>query len=58
MQTAFYQHNLTFSQLDGINEDGLPLIEKGIREGDNWQYKINRGKKKKVQKNYLIVSIF
>jgi len=43
LQTAFYQHNLTFSQLDGINEDGLPLIEKGIREGDNWQYKINRG---------------
>ncbi|ORX59973.1 hypothetical protein BCR36DRAFT_316209 [Piromyces finnis] len=43
LQTAFYQHNLTFSQLDGINNDGLPLIEKGVREGDNWQYKINRG---------------
>ncbi|OUM63655.1 hypothetical protein PIROE2DRAFT_43261, partial [Piromyces sp. E2] len=43
LQTAYYQHNLTFSQLDGVNDDGLPLIEKGIKEGNNWQYKIDRG---------------
>jgi len=43
LQTALFQYNLTFNQLDGVNDDGLPLIERGLREGDGWQYKINRG---------------
>ena len=44
LQTALFQYNLTYSQLDGINNDGLPSIDKGIKSGNNWQFKIDRGK--------------
>lgn len=57
LQTALYQHNLTYSQLNGVNNDGLPSIEKGIKNGNNWQYKIDKGKYNK-NKLLLITDIY
>lgn len=46
LKNLYSYYNNTYDKIEDINENGLPIIGKGVfNDDDKWQFKVDRGKK-------------